>query len=256
MPKGQPRMMETVHHTTVAGHHLFYRTAGAGSPLVLVHGYGTSGALWLRVLPALAQRHKVFLVDLPGHGNSRLAGPWRLREMAPLLACWLRDMQLPPISLIGQSMGGAIALHLTALAPELVDRLILVSAAGMPLQASLPTLALRSTRSVFQPGSGGYPLRLLRDTLQPRPRVWWQSATEMIESDFREEIATITLPTLILWGERDLLLPIDLGRALHQALPDATFVSLPQSGHRPMLTQPAIFSQIVLDFLSGNPLPM
>jgi len=74
----------------------------------------------------------------------------------------------------------------------------------------------------------------------------------MIDSDFRQEIATLTLPTLLLWGERDLLLPIHLGRALHQALPDATFVSLPQSGHRPMLTQPAIFSQIVLDFLSNR----
>lgn len=249
MSKSQIRVVETVHHTTVAGHHLFYRTAGAGSPLVLLHGYGVSGSIWQRVLPSLAQHHQVFLVDLPGHGGSRLTGPWRLREIAPLLACWLRDMQLPPISLMGQSMGGAIALHLTALAPELVERLILVSAAGLPLHASFPTLVIRSACSVFQPGSGGYPLRLLRDTLQPRPRVWWQSAKAMIESDFRKEIATINVPTLILWGERDLLLPIHLGRVLHQAMPDATFVSLPQSGHRPMLTQPAIFSQVVLDFL-------
>jgi pimeloyl-ACP methyl ester carboxylesterase len=147
-------------------------------------------------------------------------------------------------------MGGAIALHLTAIAPELVERLILVNSAGMPLNANLPTLLTRSASSMFQLGSGGYPLKLLRDTLKPRPRLWWQCAQEMRGSDFRPEIAMVKVPTLILWGERDLLLPIHLGQELHQAMPDATFVSLLQSGHRPMITQPAIFSQLVLHFLS------
>src|SRR5947209_20311745 len=120
MPKEQAKILETVHNTTIAGQHLCYRTAGTGSPLVLLHGYVVSGYIWQRALPYLAQQHQVFLVDLPGHGRSRLTGNWRLRDMAPLLACWLREMQLPPIVLIGQSMGGAIALHLTAIEPELV----------------------------------------------------------------------------------------------------------------------------------------
>ncbi|HEY4388461.1 MAG TPA: alpha/beta hydrolase [Ktedonobacteraceae bacterium] len=248
--KDDEKLVETVHNTTVAGQHLCYRTAGTGSPVVLLHGYGTSGYVWQRVLPSLTRQHQVFLLDLPGHGRSRLAGPWRLREIAPLLACWLREMHLFPIALMGHSMGGAIALHLTAIAPELVERLILVNSAGMPLNANLPTLLTRSASSMFQLGSGGYPLKLLRDTLKPRPRLWWQCAQEMRGSDFRPEIAMVKVPTLILWGERDLLLPIHLGQELHQAMPDATFVSLLQSGHRPMITQPAIFSQLVLHFLS------
>ncbi len=224
---------------------------GAGSPLVLLHGYGVSGYIWQRALPYLAQEHQVFLVDLPGHGRSRLAKDWKLREIAPLLIRWIREMHLPPLALMGQSMGGAIALHLTATAPELIQSIILVSSAGMPLHTSIPTLAARSACSICQPGNGGYPLQMLLDTVKPRPRVWWQSAQEMKISDFRQEIAQIKHPTLIIWGERDLLLPIRLGHELHRALPDARFVTLPQSGHRPMLTQPATFSQIVLDFLQN-----
>jgi pimeloyl-ACP methyl ester carboxylesterase len=222
---------------------------------VLIHGYGVSGYIWQRTLPYLARKHQVFLLDLPGHGRTRLTRDWRLREMAPLLICWLREMRLPPVVLMGQSMGGAIALHLTANAPELVERLILVSSAGLPLQADLPALVSRSAGSIFQPGNGGFPLPMLRDTLAPRPRVWWQTAQEMVVSDFRPEIAEIKHPTLIIWGERDLLFPLDLGHALHRALPEAAFVTLPQSGHRPMLTEPAVFSQIVLDFLSPIPSP-
>ncbi|HLZ62645.1 MAG TPA: alpha/beta hydrolase [Ktedonosporobacter sp.] len=242
--------LETTHTTTVGGQHLHYRTAGTGSPLVLLHGYGTSSYVWQRVLPYLARQHQVFMVDLPGHGHSRLTDAWKLREVAPLLARWLQQMNLPPVILMGQSMGGAIAIHLTAYAPEMVKRLILVDSAGMPLHAQLPELAARSLRSALQLGNGGYPLALLRDTLKPRPRLWWQSAREMVYSDFRKEIAMIMVPTLIIWGERDVMLPISLGHTLSRAIPHATFVTMEHCGHRPMLAQPAAFSQIVLDFLA------
>src|SRR5712691_9835963 len=143
MLSSQKPIRETAHHTTIASQHLFYRTAGTGSPLVLLHGYGVSGYMWQRVLPSLVHQHQVFLVDLPGHGQSRFTGSWKLREVASLLAHWLQALRLPPVALMGQSMGGAIALHLSATAPELVQRLILVSSAGLPMNASFPTLVTR-----------------------------------------------------------------------------------------------------------------
>jgi pimeloyl-ACP methyl ester carboxylesterase len=153
---------------------------------------------------------------------------------------------------MGHSMGGAIAMHLTALAPESVHKLVLVDAAGLPLQASFPVLALRAAYSMIQPGNGRYPLQMVRDAVQPRFRVLWQTSQEMLRSDLRLELASITSPTLIIWGQRDALLPIALGHALNAALPHAMFVSLPGCGHRPMLAQPERFSQIVLDFLQAN----
>ena len=237
---------------TITGHQLHYRIYGSGKPLVLLHGYGVSGHVWQRSIPYLAQQRQVIVVDLPGHGHSTLQGPWRLREIAPLLATWLQQMGLEPLALLGHSMGGAIAVHLAAHAPELLERLILVNAAALPLQETLPVLTIRSLRSMTQPGSRGYPLPLLLDALKPRPRLLWQAAHEMLLSDFRTELAQLaatTMPILIIWGERDLLLPLALGQELSQALPDATFMTMPHSGHRPPLAEPEKFSRLVLEFL-------
>lgn len=249
-------VLETSQTVTISGHRLFYRTIGRGSPVVLLHGHGVSGAIWQRVIPFLTRHYQVIVVDLPGYGRSQFTGTWRLREIAPLLARWLQQLELPPVVLIGHSMGGAIAIHLTASAPELVDRLILVNAAGLPLRAQFLILAARSIGSLFQPGNGSYPPQVLRDHLLTPTRLLWQSAQEVAKSDFRAELSAISVPTLIIWGERDLLLPLTLGHELHTALPHATFVTMPQCGHRPMLAQPTVFSQIVLRFLQqGSSIP-
>ncbi len=241
----------TTHIITIAGQRLYYRVAGSGPPLVLVHGYGVSGQMWNRSIPYLAEQRQVLIIDLPGHGHSTLSGTWRLREIAPLLAQWLQVMALSPVALVGHSMGGAIAAHLVAHAPNLVERLVLVDAACLPLDKALPIMMTRSARSILQRGGGSYPLPMLRDTLKPRLRILWQAAREMGNSDFRAELASLTLPTLIIWGERDILLPLALSHSLVEALPHAMFVTMPESGHRPPLSQPAEFSKLVLDFLAS-----
>jgi pimeloyl-ACP methyl ester carboxylesterase len=240
----------TTHLITIEGQRLYYRVTGTGPPLVLIHGYGVSGQMWNRCIPYLAQERQLFIVDLPGHGRSTLAGVWRLSEVAPLLAQWLRALVLPPVGLVGHSMGGAIAAHLAAHAPDLVERLVLVDAACLPLDRALPVMITRFARSMVQRGAGSYPLTMLRDILKPRLRLLWQAAQEMGNSDYTAEFAALTLPTLIIWGERDVLLPIATGKALAEMLPHATFVTLPASGHRPPLSQPMEFSRLVLDFLS------
>ena len=239
--------------TSLYGYKLHYRVVGTGSPLVLIHGFGVSGHIWQRVLPYLAQEHQVFVIDLPGYGRSTYSetgAPWRLREMAPLLMAWLQSMQLSPVHLVGHSMGGAIAMHLAAHAPEVVRSLTLIDAAGIPFRSTFSALALRSARSFVQRKNGIYPLPLIRDVLRPRLRLFWQGATQTAFCDFRAEIATLTMPILILWGEQDILVPLSLGYELYRALPHAVFVPFAQSGHRPMLAQPELMSGVVLAFLS------
>ena len=246
------KLSETKHTFSIAGYSLHYRIIGTGPPLVLIHGYGVSGRIWQPTLRYLAQQHQVLAVDLPGHGYSTYVNPWRLREIAPVLARWLRELHLPPVALLGQSTGGSVAIHLAASAPELVERLILVSSIGVPLQAGLLRLTIRSVYSFFQPGNGTYPLALIPDVLLPRPRLFWQAAREVAHSDFRAELASITMPTLIIWGKHDALIPISIGHALQAALPHARFVILPNCGHRPMLAEPEAFSKIILEFLEDE----
>src|SRR5215469_3122507 len=101
---------ETSQSIMISGQRLFYRVAGAGSPLVLLHGHGVSGAIWQPVLPFLAQHYQVFIVDLPGHGRSRFTGDWRLSEITERIVSWVQQTQQAPVALIGHSMGGAVSL--------------------------------------------------------------------------------------------------------------------------------------------------
>ncbi|HLX41247.1 MAG TPA: alpha/beta hydrolase [Ktedonobacteraceae bacterium] len=238
------------HVITIGEQRLYYRVVGTGPPLVLIHGYGVSGQIWNRCIPYLAQTRQLYIIDLPGHGHSEFSGAWRLREIAPLLAQWLRILALPPVALLGHSMGGAIAAHLAAHAPERIAQLVLVNAACLPFADTLPVIIGRTAHSMVQRGAGNYSLTMLGDMLKPRLRLLWQAAQEMHSSDFRAELAWLTLPTLIIWGERDVLLPLTSGKALAKMVPHATFVTMPESGHRPPISQPVEFSKLVLDFLS------
>lgn len=238
------------HTITIKGQRIYYRSLGSGTPLILLHGYAATGLLWQRCLPFLAQQHQVIAIDLPGHGHSELTGPWHLCDIAPLLALLLRQMDLMPAAVIGHSMGGAIAIHLSAIAPDRVERLVLVDSTGVPLEAGISTLAIRSIRSALTPqGGSSYPLSIQLSMLKPDPYLYWQVAQEMVKSDFRTELASLNLPTLILWAEQDVLLPIQLGERLSKALPHAKFIRIPDAGHRLPLSHPELFSRIVLEFL-------
>jgi pimeloyl-ACP methyl ester carboxylesterase len=241
---------EMGHTITIEGQRIYYRSFGSGTPLVLLHGYAATGLLWQKCLPFLAQQHQVIAIDIPGHGQSKLTGPWHLSDMAPLLALLLQQMDLMPAAVIGHSMGGAIAIHLSTLAPDMIERLVLVDSTGMPLEAGIPTLAARSVRSALTPqGGNSYPLSVQLGMLKLDPYLYWQVAQEMVKSDFRNELASLNLPTLIIWGEQDVLLPVELGERLSKALPHAQFMRIPDAGHRLPLSHPELFSRIVLEFL-------
>src|SRR6266536_2354204 len=116
---------------------LVIREEGRGDPLVLVHGAGTSGAIWRRSMPLLAERRRAIAPDLPGYGGSPPAGPgFALEEVTDQLVAGLRDAGVPaPYDLVGHSMGGAVSILLAASHPALVRRLVLVAPAGL---AALP----------------------------------------------------------------------------------------------------------------------
>jgi pimeloyl-ACP methyl ester carboxylesterase len=119
---------------------LAIREDGAGDPIVLVHGAGTSSAIWHRAAPLLAERFRVVAPDVPGYGGSPAAGKgFALEEVTDDLVAGLEEAGVPPsYDLVGHSMGGAIAILLAARHPERVRRLVLVAPAGL---AALPRVA-------------------------------------------------------------------------------------------------------------------
>ena len=229
---------------------LAYRVGGAGPPLVLVHGLGASSKWWARNVPALAAHFRVHLVDLPGHGRNARA-PLALASASAGLAAWAEAVGLARASWVGQSMGGLIVARLAAERPDLVERLVLVAAAGLPFAVPFPRLLLRVAPALLQ-----VPLRLipaiLRDYVSVGPRQLLRLGREVVATDLTHTVASIRAPTLVLWGERDPLIPVATAGRLTALIRGSRSVVVRGAGHNVMWERPDVFEAVVVPFLLGR----
>jgi pimeloyl-ACP methyl ester carboxylesterase len=221
---------------------LAIREEGAGDPLVLVHGAGTSAAIWHCVIPRLAADRRVVAPDLPGYGASPAAGPgFALEEVADGLVAGLEEAGVPaPYDLVGHSMGGAIAILLAARRPERVRRLVLVAPAGL---AALPRVAAGllgavaapfavARRTLATPLAGSALVRrlALAGVARDGARVPAANARAVLASsagatrigpglasaataDLRATLADVKTPLGLVWGEHDPVIPRGASRS-------------------------------------------
>lgn len=237
-------------YARVGSTRLHYQAAGAGPPLVLVHGFSASSSWWRRNIRELATRYRVYALDLNGFGRSWPKHRFSLEGAVDNILLWMRAVGLESAHFCGHSMGGHICIRLAARQPARVRKLVLVCASGLPFNSRLGPLVWRNLR----PGRR-YGFRLtptaVRTTLQAGPLVLYGALRDVLRDDVREALEGITAPTLIVWGEQDTLVPLELGQALHQAMPNSRFVVVPDAGHHVSFDQAALFNQLVLDFLSN-----
>ena len=248
--------METVSRTaTVDGERVRWRVAGSGPPLVLVHGLSGSWRWWQPVLPRLAARYEVHLVDLPRAARiARAHGGDTVRW----LAAWLDAAGAERVSVVGHSLGGLASARLAARHPGRVDRLVLAAPVGMPTGRRVTGHALPLAMAVMRTRPRLVP-ELARDALRTGPASLIRGALEATRADLRADLVRLRAPTLLVWGERDPLVPpaTDAWRA---GLPAARVVVLEGAGHIPMWEAPDAFAEAVLDFLEeplderGDPL--
>lgn len=237
--------METSLRTaTTDGEQVRWRVTGSGPPLVLVHGLAGSWRWWRPVLPALAARHEVQLVDLPRAARlTRGSG-----DAVAWLAAWLGAAGIGPAAVLGHSLGGLAAARLAAHRPELVARLVLAAPVGVPSGRRLAGHALPLAVSLARTAPALAPT-LARDALRTGPASLLRGALQATRSDLRSELSAIRAPTLLVWGERDALLPPALGDVWQEALADVRLVRLPGASHVPMWEAPDAFTAVVADFL-------
>ena len=218
-----------------------YRVAGSGEPLVLVHGLGGSWRWWSPLLSALAARRRVTVVDLP-----RLHPPVRPDRLSEWLGRWLDAAGLEQVDLAGHSLGGLVAAELASADSGRTRRLVLVAPAGIPCGRSFPSRAAQLFVELYV-ARRWLPM-LAADALRTGPVDVARGVAFVSGRDLRAELASVRAPTLLVWGERDRLVPLHVAEEWRQTLPDARLAFL-QCGHVPMLEAPRQLADSMVTFL-------
>ncbi|MFL5537660.1 MAG: alpha/beta fold hydrolase [Longimicrobiaceae bacterium] len=230
--------------------------AGAGAEtVVLLHGLSGSARWWQRNIPALAVARRVAVPDVIGFGRSRARGPLPdVPAAAALLAEWIAAISPEPVHLAGHSMGGHLAIHLAAAHPERVRRLVLVDAVGVP-RPRTPRNLLRLAYEAGPPRRWGDPRFLpviWRDALAAGPVTVLRGLRHILRDDVRPLLPRIAAPTLVIWGEKDGLVPLEAARELRAGIPGARLLVIPHAYHNPMVDRPKEFNAALLRFLDGG----
>jgi pimeloyl-ACP methyl ester carboxylesterase len=224
---------------------------GEGPPVVLLHGLSGSRRWWRFTVPRLAQEYTVHVPELVGFGGSRGAPRQPdLREMAAVLADWLRQLGVEGPHVVGHSMGGQIALHM-AVEQSMPERLVLVAASGLPRPVSLSDAA-RMVAGALPPRAWGAPTfmpTIAADAVRAGPLALLRATRHLLQDDVRPLLARITCPTLLVWGALDPLVPVPHGEAMARAIAGSRLVVLRDAAHNPMADRPAEFNRVLLDFL-------
>lgn len=256
----EPEMIKTRIHdgvriecrrVTVDSIPVYYEVAGTGAPLVLIHGLSGSTRWWERNIVALARHFRVYVVDLIGFGQSRGAQPFVLRDASRIVCRWMECLGIERAHIVGHSMGGYIAAELAADCPERVDQLVLVAAAALPFDPSCSPEPLNLIRSIPRINLSFLSMAL-SDAYNAGLSTLARATYELLTSDIRPKLSRISAPTLVMWGEQDICVPLKQGRQLSEYLPDARFVVFKTTGHCPMWEHPEAFNRVVSRFLTGG----
>jgi pimeloyl-ACP methyl ester carboxylesterase len=239
----------STHSIQLSSGTIHYRALGEGPPLALLHGLSGSGRWWGRNIVALARQFRVYLVDLLGFGRSR-GQRFALAEAAQGVLEWMDYLRLEQVSLIGHSMGGYIAIDLAARYPRRIHKIVLVDALALPMDRSTLRSAVGLAHALRYMPFNFLPV-LVSDALQAGPGTLLRAGREVLAADISDALERIQAPSLVIWGENDTLLPVQLGELLHRRLPGSQFHLIKHAGHNPMWDRPEQFNRAVVKFLSG-----
>jgi len=252
---------------------------------VLVHGLGASAEIWSGNLAALSSRFRVYAPDLPGFGRTGKPGwmDYSPAAYSRFVREFMAALGIGRAALVGHSLGGGVALRVILDEPERVERLVLVSSAGLGRDVSLP-LRVASLpwfdRVFFKPSLAvfiHFLHRLVYDPAAITPefaRMYYEmffqpgsvrtftgilraiatlrGARPGVLEDIRRGLATITVPALILWGRQDRILPVSQGVDAAGRIPGARLHIFERCGHMPNIEYPGEFNRILIDFLAED----
>jgi pimeloyl-ACP methyl ester carboxylesterase len=230
------------------GHRFCYRAAGQGPAVVLLHGIAASSATWERVIPRIAGSYWMVAPDLLGHGESaKPRGDYSVGAYANLVRDLLDALGVRRCTIVGHSLGGGVAMQFVYQFPERCERLALVASGGLGRMGSRASADLEETwRSFIALGD------------REARRAFLETVREVVDlkgqhlNGVDRLYLAAGLPTLIIWGERDRLIPVSHAHVAHRAIAGSRLEIFPGSGHFPFLDAPERFAATLLDFLRST----
>jgi pimeloyl-ACP methyl ester carboxylesterase len=275
------------HELQLHGHSVTYRMAGSGPVLLLLHGITNSSETWEPVAPALEDHFTIIAPDLLGHGKSATPrGDYSLGAHASGVRDLLTALDLDRATVVGHSLGGGIAMQFAYQFPERCERLVLVSSGGLGREVHLllraaalpgadwvlPLLTSRGLRGlgrgvgavlrrgrmapdgdldVLARGFGSLHTAGSRQAFLHTVRSVIDTGGQRVSASDRLHLAAV-LPTLIVWGERDSIIPPSHGRAAHEAMPGSRLEIFPGAGHMPHHHDPDRFAATLAEFCAAT----
>lgn len=251
---------------TVNGYNIHYTEQGSGTPILLLHGWGSSTAVWQPIMNAFCNNFRLIALDFPGCGKSpEPEKPMQLEDYTGLVAAFVQALELKNLIIMGHSNGGRVTLHLLGSGLVTAQKAVLLDSAGLkPPQSPLKTLrlaafkaakffltlpglknhtqqALQSVRSYF--GSADY------NSASPVMR---QTLVQLIHTDATPLLSKISCPTLLIWGENDTATPLKDAKKMEKLIPDAGLCTFKGCGHFAFLERPQDTNAILNSFLTHN----
>ena len=276
-----------VRYVTIHGYRRAYVHAGDGPALLLIHGIGDSSDTWRPVFEELASRHTVIAPDLLGHGRSETPrADYTVGGFANGMRDLLAVLGVDRVTVVGHSLGGGVAAQFAYQFPERCERLVLVGSGGAgrtvsPLlrlaavpgiEALMPFLGLPPVRLASRAGANllrWFDTALGRDTEEllavfdalpdtPARRAILRTLRSGV--DWRGQVITMLdraylaegVPTLVVWGRHDAVIPLGHGRMVHAAMPGSRLEIFDDAGHFPHHTDPGRFARLVAEFVARS----
>jgi len=264
-------------YVSALGVNLHYQDTGPSKnviPIVFLHGFGASLQTWDTWAQALSDDYRVISVDLPGFGltGEDPSGIYTDQRSVEVLEAFLKELKIPKVVLVGNSMGGKFAWQFAARYPNQVSKLVLISPDGyaspgieygkkakVPAIADLYRYFFSKTFLAMNLEPAYANPKTLNDALVNRyydlmlaPGVRGAILARMQQTVLQDPVpslASIQVPTLLIWGEKDAFIPISNSNDYLKVMPNAKRVSLPNIGHLPQEEQPSIGLQVLKEFL-------
>ena len=250
-----------------------YREEGAGFPLILIHGLNGDLTGWALVLPEFSKHYRTLALDVRGHGGtSKPDQPYSIKGFSEDFYSFMKQLNISRAHLLGLSMGGAIAQQFALDHPEMIQSLVLVSTFSYIDEQAHRAFA-RLGQSLKE---GGYPAffdEVVKLAFTPRyiaanpgplaelkakriainsPVAIGRATEACLAFNLKNEIAKISIPTLVVSGRNDVFTPVHLAEQIHRSIRGSEWKVLEDVGHNLYLEKGPEMAQIVLDFLGRH----